>query len=422
MDGSRSTFQDISSRWLAASAGSVEPKTVDHYRWVLENYVLPGIGDKDPSEITEQNVRELVEEKRAQGLSANTVYVLPKMIARILSFASAEGLCEAPQWNLGKGRPVRMNPNVILSQAQVQKLSTYLIENSSPRHLGIYLLLTTGMSVGELLELTWADVSFPLRRIRVLMEAETTPDSRNRYRQIPINEQQRIYLKRIASLPTVYVASGKPEPVSRYALRSSFFLALHELNLPEMPLSDLCRTFAVQSRENGMGYADLSKALGQNNSTSFRAIYRKLVTGGTRERLDREFDASKKVRQAPETKRPPEKDPEIRELEAKVDARKQQLKETLANLEGDLEIIHALRNSDLPAPGAPPGRPLSICGEGPRRRPQRPDANRIPPQQHAGRVDALPQGRHRPNHPRPRRTRVLEADRAPGRDLRRGRL
>ena len=100
-----------------------------------------------------------------------------------------------------------------------------------------------------------------------------------------------------------------------------------------------------------MGYVRLSEALGQENTTNFRALYRGLVSPETRERLDQEWAASRKPRQAPPSIRLPEKDPEARRLEEKVEARKKQLKETLANLEGDLAIINTLRNSDVATQG-----------------------------------------------------------------------
>ena len=160
--------------------------------------------------------------------------------------------------------------------------------------------MTTGIGVGEVLAVTWADVSFTLKRIRVLMEKESAPETRNKIRYIPINERQRIYMKKLASLPTVYVANGKPKPASRCAFREAFHVVLQELNLPKMPISDLRRTFAVHCLENGMGYEELSKILGQKNGRNFRVIWQDLVSAETRERLEQETLAARKIRQAPE--------------------------------------------------------------------------------------------------------------------------
>lgn len=347
------TFIDIASRWLDELAGNVKPKTVEHYRWLLENYVYPKLGET--LDITEEDVRNLLEEKRTEGFSEGSVYAIPKLIWRILSYASAEGLCEAPAWEIVMGKPERMSPTVILTYDQEARLLTYLTENPKPKHIGIYLILTMGISVSELQKLTWTDVSLYQKKIRVLKEAEATPDGRGKFRSIPINERQRIFLKKVASLPTVYVASGKPKPPSAYAIRDNFVRALKELNLPDMPLSDLRRSFAVHSLEGGMGYEKLSKILGQKNSRNFRAIFRDLVSPETRERLDQETLAARKVREAPEHTNciGPDLSPEVVALRQKVEAKKKQLNETLAALDGDLEIVHTLRRSNLAGLGRP---------------------------------------------------------------------
>ena len=352
---SDSSFIAIASRWLGELAGNVDAKTIEHYRWSLERFVYPEFGERVPQDITEEDVRNLLEKKRAEGLSEGSVYAIPKLIGRILSYASSEGLCEAPAWNIVMGKPERTSPTVILSYDQEKRLLTYLTENPKPKYVGIYLILTTGISIGEMLKLTWADVSLYQKQIRVLQEAEGTPDARNKIRIIPINERQRMFLKKVASLPTVYVASGKPKPASTYALRDNFIRVLKELNLPDMPFSDLRRTFAVHCLEGGMSYEKLSKTLGQKNSTVFRAYYRELVSPETRDRLEQELLASRKVREAPEHTNciGPDLSPEVVALRQKVEAKKKQLNETLAALNGDLEIVHTLRRSNLAGLGRP---------------------------------------------------------------------
>ena len=186
------TFIDIATRWLEEFAGNVSPKTVEHYRRFLEYYIYPSLGES--LDITEEDVKKLLEKKRTEGFSEGTVYAIPKLIWRILSFASAEGLCKAPEWDFVMGRPEKMNPTVILTQEQERRLLDYLTENPTPKNLGIYLILTAGISVGEVLALTWADVSFTLKRIRVLMEKEYAPETRKKFRDVPINERQRIYM------------------------------------------------------------------------------------------------------------------------------------------------------------------------------------------------------------------------------------
>ena len=349
MPQNASTFRILASRWLEESAGNVSAQTVGHYRWLLENYVFPQLGEMEVSQIGEAEVRALLEKKRAQGLSAGSVYPIPKLVGRILSYASPEGLCAAPEWVIDKGRPEKASQTIILTSEQEKRLLAYLTENPSPQNLALYLVLTVGLSTKEVLSLTWADVSFPLKRIRVLMES----GSRKKFRDIPLHERQLIYLKKMQSLPSVYLVSGKPKKPWPGILTPVFSRISRELGFPGLSAMDLRRTFAVHALEGGMGYGPLSKMLGLENSRNFRALYRELVSPETRERLEQELLSSRKIRQAPEhiDHIGPDLSPEVVALRQKVEAKKQQLQETLASLEGDLAIIQTLRNSDLHAPG-----------------------------------------------------------------------
>lgn len=349
MKQSTPTFQDIASRWLAEMSRVVTPTTVDSYRQSLEKYVYPVVGGT--LDIAEGDVRALMDGLLGQGLSEQTVFMIPRLVNRVLSFASAEGLCPPPQWEIVLGAARSKRSAVTLTVEEERTLLSYLQEHPSPMHLGLYLMLTAGLTRKEVVALRWADVSLFLKQIQVLMEEETTPDTRNKYRIIPVNERQRIYLKQMQAAPDIFVASGKDKPIWGCNLAPALSVITQELLLPAAVPSDLRRTFAVRCLENGMGYEELSKALGVKNTSIFRTQFRALVTDGTGERLDAEVRASRKEFQPPRSHRSPEKDPEIRQLEEKVAARKKQLKETLASLEGDLEIIRSLRNRDLVAQG-----------------------------------------------------------------------
>lgn len=306
-------------------------------------------------EISEKDVRNLLDKMRSEGFSEGTMYPIPKLIWRILSYASAEGLCEAPDWVIETGTPKKIKADVVLTFDQEKKVISYLIDNPGPKHLVLYLMLTNGLNTREVLSLTWADVSLYQKRIRVPMEDDADSNGKDKRRLIPINEQQRIYLKKMQSAPSVYLATGKTKKVWAGALSPILKRMTRELHLPTMSPLDLRRTFAVHCLESGMSYDQLAKKLGLKNDRNFRAGYRELVSPETRERLEEELLAARKPRQAPEHIDciGPDLSPEVVALRQKVEAKKKQLNETLAALEGDLEIVHTLRRSNLAGLGRP---------------------------------------------------------------------
>ena len=107
--------------------------------------------------------------------------------------------------------------------------------------------------------------------------------------------------------------------------------------------------------EGGMSYDRLGKVLGRKNDRSFRTEFDALVSEPTRLRLEQETIAARTPRQAPEhtDNIGPDITPEVAALRLKVEAKKKQLNQALAALDGDLEIVHALRKSNLSGLGRP---------------------------------------------------------------------
>jgi integrase len=99
------TFREQAERWIAALATRrrkpVKPATIFNWQHVLDGWILPNLGDKLMSEVSNGALRELVEKMAAAGLSATTIvnYVQPvKMV--IASAVDAEGDQIYPRkWN-----------------------------------------------------------------------------------------------------------------------------------------------------------------------------------------------------------------------------------------------------------------------------------------------------------------------------------
>lgn len=338
---SRTSFRAAALQWLEESRGAVSGKTVEHYRGLLERFVFPRLEETGVREITEASVVELVASLKSAGFSDSTVYMIPRLVRRVLRLAAAEGLCPAPSWDIAMGTPEKEHGTVILTAGQAERLGEYLRENPSPRNLGLCLILRLGLSAAEVAGMTWNAVSFPRSCIHV-------PVSGKKVRQVPVDERLLILMKKMAGLPAYFVASGSPKPTSAAALRTALQRACSALRLPVLTPTELRYTFGVLSLENGSGFAALAVALGQDNSRNFRRFYRALVSEDTRARLEREQMAGHKPRQAPaHTAHPgPDGAPEVVALRGKVEAKKLALQAELDNLEGDLSIIRALRNAD----------------------------------------------------------------------------
>ena len=87
-------IREIAQRWLAESEGILDRETLRLYGWHMEQYVLPRFGEAE--DITEEEVRQLLEELKEAGLSDNTVLAVHRVIRRVLEYGASVGLCGQP--------------------------------------------------------------------------------------------------------------------------------------------------------------------------------------------------------------------------------------------------------------------------------------------------------------------------------------
>jgi integrase len=81
--------------------------------------------------------------------------------------------------------------------AAQRQLSSYIVENPSPMHLCIFLILTCGISVGEAIGIKWSDVSVKTNSFRVHVSRGPLTNRKNKTRRVPFTERQRIYLRKM---------------------------------------------------------------------------------------------------------------------------------------------------------------------------------------------------------------------------------
>ena len=338
------TLSQLSELWLQESLGVFSQETLEHYSVLIDTLIIPHFGES--VEISQSQVEEFIQAKMDGGLSERTTFTLVKLLRRILQYGAGHGYCPMPDWKLKLHTPQKKHAPCILSQEEEHRLSTYLTGETRPMHLCIFLILTCGFTVGEVLGIKWEDVSIKNNYIRVYVSRGQATERKNKTRKVPIGERQRIYLRKLMGAPESYICSDTGKPRNGAAIEARWKIICDALLLPPATLTDLRHTCAVRHLESGMSYADLASLLGRVNDRGFRAFYRSLVSPEARERLDSELLESRKERKAPEHINIPERDPESSLYRQKIAERRAELKAELDALEGDLSIIRTLRNSD----------------------------------------------------------------------------
>ena len=344
MPPSSITLQDLSTRWLNESLGVFNEETLELYQLLFDYHIIPGFNNA--VEISQAAVEAFTTQKKDDGLSEHTVSTMVKLLRRVLDYGAGLGLCPEPQWKVNLGAPKSKHSTYIITSEEEHRLSSYLTSNLRPMHLCIFLMLTTGISVSEVLNVKWEDVSIKNNYIRVYVSRGPITNRQNKTRKVEIGERQRIYLRKLRGMPEHYICSESGQPPKRAAIEARWRKIADTLLLPDVTLNDLRHSFAVKQLESGKSYDEVSRQLGVDNSRWFRAFYRDLVSADERERLEKAHLDARKERIAPEHINRPSLDEESSEYREKILKRREELRLELESLEGDLAIIRSLRNSD----------------------------------------------------------------------------
>ena len=207
----RLTFGAVACQWLArferqVAAGERRERTLENYRYYLDHHLLPELGRKRIRSLTPDDMASLVAALSGKGLAPKTVANALVPLGGILRFARRRGyILDDPLRRLEKAERPRPAPRAqrVLGQTEIAELLRACLPRYRPL---LATALYTGMRLSELLALTWAEVDFQARLVRVRAQLSRAhlgaparripPKTRAAVRDIPLAPQLAAVLAR----------------------------------------------------------------------------------------------------------------------------------------------------------------------------------------------------------------------------------
>ena len=163
-------FSTITEKWLDVYGRIRKTSTVAKYTDYCNCYILPVLGDKNISDITNMDITalycKLTNDAEGLYLSRNTIKSVMQVLNLIKNYAQSIGY----KVNfMPTSIDIKTRPNDIraLDKEEQRKLCRYLLNNPSPINTGIYLAYRTGIRVGELCGLMWDDISLDGEKMHI---------------------------------------------------------------------------------------------------------------------------------------------------------------------------------------------------------------------------------------------------------------
>ena len=281
------TFGNIANLWLMNKSNSSKPSTVNRYTNLLNNHILPCIGEKPISNITtiliQEQIKYLSENGRMDdkgGLSSKTISDIICIIKSILYYGESIGYNHKCSLRYISYKAEKREMRV-LSRCEQKILTAYLTEEPDFTKAGILLALYTGIRIGELcalktscidLEKGSMHIGYTLQRLQTFDSngektciSISTPKSLSAIRDIPLPEFIcKVYANMCLS-QTDYILSGKSVPIEPRTLENRYNKIMKHLQIENATFHTLRHTFATRSIEVGFDVKSLSEVLGHSS-------------------------------------------------------------------------------------------------------------------------------------------------------------
>lgn len=302
------TIQEWAEHWLENDVRpKVRPTTYAAKRYILQNHIVPKLGEISLDCLTEKMVGAFLDERKRcgsnrpesanyPGLSDVTMRHIHRNLQECLDRAVEAGLMAVNPARAFHYATKRKATATVLSRREIDD---YL---DAAEELGILpmfsLMLTVGLRQRELLSLKWSDLdestgTLTVAEGRVVVKG-TLVDYGGGTREINLPAEAAALLRHEHDLhpssELIFMHPGTQKPYTPAMVRAFHQRIIEKAGLEHLRFEDLRHTVAVHALQNGKETRVLSAQLGHSRPSMTRQLYADYLPENDEESTDKPTD------------------------------------------------------------------------------------------------------------------------------------
>jgi integrase len=317
------TFKEASGTWFETRETNCKAATIENYRYLLDNHVLPVFGPRRLDEITRGEIEAFVAGKKKAGLSPRSIRLMLATMRPVFKRAIKDGGLTvnpaaepAELIKLGEKKKI-----AIFTAQEVRDLLTAAKEHLPRFHSFLLTTFRTGMRQGELIALEWASIDWRGKFIEVGRSYRkgifgTTKNGKTR--KVDMSDQLAAVLEEhwknltaaafrvgrpmselVFPSTKVFWKKGRSAPAGRKkraeslapmgpsGIRRDFNFVLKKAKMRRIRFHDARHTFASLLIGNGESLAYVKEQLGHHSIQITVDTYGHLIPGANRQAVNR---------------------------------------------------------------------------------------------------------------------------------------
>ena len=280
-------FRELAEQWLTSIRVSIKESSFSHYQYTLRKYILPVLKDVRVSNLSENILEQAMQaiisprNQEHRPLGHSSAKECLSMLRRICKYATHLRLIRPMEICVHLPKEPHKE-NEPLTKKEQKITEEFVLQNPTPRKIGLLLGLELGLRIGEICGLQWGDFDLKLGTLKInrtvcriscgnghTKVVIQTPKTRTSRREIPIPKQLLATLKKLhenASDSTWFLSGNGEKPVEPRCYRKSIKAYLKQASVRQVRPHGLRHTFATTCLQAGCDVKTLSELLGHANA------------------------------------------------------------------------------------------------------------------------------------------------------------